>query len=387
MKKNTLSYTVSIVAYQFTLLTMGATLLQSYLIERGFSEESTGFFFSSMRAVQVLTILFAMFAAERCRRPKIPTAFTQLGAIPLALFFLSLSGELGVDALPLYLFGGVLNVAIGVYSILSYRLPYSVMDMRDYGRISGMAGAISSLVTLSASLLISLLGERIAFASLMRAAFAVAAACAILGCLSTLRLRETPLPPQDTAARCRLLCYRPFTVLIPATLLRGLATGVFTLSATLGYSAGLLDSRTASLMVILTGIFTMLGGFLYSFLTVRVAPRPLLLVACAGAAVMLSLMPLGGTPLFLVAFSLATLFIALVDYAVPVAVTRFVDHTMISRYTGGRMLLHTLGIALSGFLGILLSERVGILPPLVLAGVALLAFGLLFCRYLKKSNL
>ena len=51
------------------------------------------------------------------------------------------------------------------------------------------------------------------------------------------------------------------------------------------------------------------------------------------------------------------------------------------------MLLHTLGIALSGFLGILLSERVGILPPLVLAGVALLAFGLLFCRYLKKINL
>ena len=43
MKKNTLSYTVRIAAYQFTLLTMGATLLQSYLIERGFSEESTGF--------------------------------------------------------------------------------------------------------------------------------------------------------------------------------------------------------------------------------------------------------------------------------------------------------------------------------------------------------
>ena len=386
--KNTLRYTVGVISYQLTLLTMGATLLQSYLIERGFSEESTGFFFSSMRAVQVAVILLTMFAAERCRRPRIPTAFVCLGAIPLALYFLLLPEGVGISALPLYLLGGVLNVAFGVYNILSYRLPYAVMDMRDYGRISGLAGAVSALLTLLASLAISLLGEIVAFDTLMRTAFAATAVFALVGFLATLTLRETPLAlPDPSEGRPSLLRYRPFTALIPATLLRGLSAGIVALAATLGYMAGLLDSRSASLMVILTGVVTMLGGFAYTFLTTRVAPRPLLLVACTGAALTLPLMPLGGTPLFLAAFSLATFFITLVDYAVPVTVTRFVDHGMISRYTGGRMLLHNLGITLSGFLGVWLSERIGILLPLVLAGGMLLAFGLLFCRYLKKINL
>ncbi len=386
--KNTVRYTVGTVSYQFILLTMGATLLQSYLIERGFSEESTGFFFSSMRAVQVAVILLTMFAAERCRRPRIPTAFVFLGAIPFALYFLALPEGVGVSALPLYLLGGILNVAIGVYSIVSYRLPYSVMDMEHYGRISGLAGAVSALLTLLASLAISLLGEHIDFDPLMRAAFAATAAIAVLGFLSTLALRETPLAlPDPSTPRTPLLRYRPFTVLIPATLLRGLSGGIVSLAATLGYMAGLLDSRSASLMVILTGVVTMLGGFAYSYLITRVAQRPLLLVSCVGAALTLPLMPLGGVALFLVAFSLATFFITLVDYAVPVTVTRFADHTMISRYTGGRMLLHTLGIALSGFLGVWLAERVGILIPLLLAGGMLFAFGILFCRYLKKINL
>ena len=53
------------VFYRLLLLTLDGAVLQALLIECGFSEEKTGYFFSVMKILQVAAILLLSRAADR----------------------------------------------------------------------------------------------------------------------------------------------------------------------------------------------------------------------------------------------------------------------------------------------------------------------------------
>ena len=93
------------------------------------------------------------------------------------------------------------------------------------------------------------------------------------------------------------------------------------------------------------------------------------------------------TALYLTLYGVVYFFIMQIDHAVPVAVTKFVDYDMISRYTGGRMLLHTLGTSLAGFVAVGVCRAVGPLFLMLITAVAQITFSLTYYFYLKKSNL
>lgn len=382
--KNTAKYGISSVSYSFLALTLGGSFLQIYLIEQGFSDGATANFLSLMRAVQTAAIFLTMHLAARARRAAPASAAVFPAALPFCLLLL-LSGE--ALPLPLYLLGTPFYVAIGAYCIFSYRLPYTALRLEDYGRISGVTGAISAALTLTASLAVSLLQAFFPYRGIMRVVLSITAAVAVLGFFATLTLRERVAEaPPSPLPRVRLFAYRHFTALLTPNLLRGLTTGVMGIAVTLGYARGILDAKTAALSVVVTGGATMLGSLIYSLLPRRIAPVRPLLLATAAATLTMPLLLLGKAPLFFTALGLITLFTAVEDIAVPVAVVKLVDGDMIARYTGGRMLLHTLGTALGGFVAMPLFHAVGPLGLMLLTGGAHLAFGLFYYFYFKKTR-
>lgn len=358
--------------------------MQIYLIEKGFSDEATAVFLSTMRAVQTAMILLTMHVATRARRAAPPCAAVFPAAIPFCLFLLLARKA---APLPLYLLGSPFYVAIGAYCIFSYRLPYTALRLEDYGRISGISGAISAALTLAASLAVSLLQAVFPYDEIMRVVLLLSAAVAALGFFATLTLRERlPDTPKPPSARVRLLGYRHFTALLIPNLLRGLTAGVMGIAVTLGYARGILDARSATLAVVVTGGATMLGSLLYSLLPKRTAPVRPLLFATVAAALTLPLLLLGGAPLFFTALCLITVSTAVEDIAVPVAVVKLVDGDMIARYTGGRMLLHTLGTALGGFIAMPLFHAIGPLGLMLSTAAAHLAFGIFYYFYFNKAH-
>ena len=177
------------VFYRLLLLTLDGAVLQALLIECGFSEEKTGYFFSVMKILQVAAILLLSRAADRATHVKRDTALLFIGTVPLTLLLLSLSfmpSLLSGGGVPLlYATGAIYCVVIGAYNILSYKLPYAVMDMRDYGRLSGLSSALGGGASLLVSLLLTALTGAIGYFTAMRGAYIATLAFAALAVLVT----------------------------------------------------------------------------------------------------------------------------------------------------------------------------------------------------------
>ena len=393
MKRNHTLFCLHGVFYRLLLLTLDGAVLQTLLIECGFSEEKTGFFFSVMKILQVAAILLLSRAADRATRIKRDVALLFLGTVPLAILLLSLtlvpSLLAGGGAALLYVTGAVYCVVIGAYSILSYKLPYAVMDMRDYGRLSGLSGALGGGASLLLSLVLTILTGAIGYFTTMRLAYAFTLIFALLAVLITLGLREHATPQKKhEESKKSLFSYRPFTLLILPNLLRGFCSGIVAMAVTIGYTCNLLDAATANIAVVITGAVSLLGALVYAAIATRIRSGRILLVSGLSIALLLPLSVLfESTALYLTLYGVVYFFIMQIDHAVPVAVTKFVDYDMISRYTGGRMLLHTLGTSLAGFVAVGICRAVGPLFLMLITAVAQITFSLTYYFYLKKSNL
>ena len=386
------------VFYRLLLLTLDGAVLQTLLIECGFSEEKTGYFFSMMKILQVAAILLLSHAADRATRIKRDTALLFIGTVPLALLLLSLSFTPslleGGGAVLLYVTGAIYCVVIGAYSILSYKLPYTVMDMRNYGRLSGLSSALGGGASLLFSLLLTALTGAIGYFIAMRGAYITTVVFAALAILVTLGMRERNEPPQaiekatPNAKKTSLLSYRPFTLLILPNLLRGFVSGVVAMAVTIGYACNLLSAASASIAVVITGAVSLLGSLFYAAIASRIRASRILLVS--GIAITL-LLPASvlfeSTVLYLTLYGVTYFFVMQVDHAVPVAVTRFVDYDMISRYTGGRMLLHTLGTSLAGLVSVGICRILGAPILMLTAAATEITFALVYYFYLKKLKL
>ena len=386
------------VFYRLLLLTLDGAVLQALLIECGFSEEKTGYFFSVMKILQVAAILLLSRAADRATHVKRDTALLFIGTVPLTLLLLSLSfmpSLLSGGGVPLlYATGAIYCVVIGAYNILSYKLPYAVMDMRDYGRLSGLSSALGGGASLLVSLLLTALTGAIGYFTAMRGAYIATLAFAALAVLVTVGMREHTAPPQSAAeavsteGKARLLSYRPFTLLILPNLLRGFVSGVAAMAVTIGYACGLLDATSANIAVVITGAVSLLGSLSYAAIASKIRAGRILLISGIAVAILLPVSVLfESTALYLALYGIGYFFITQIDHAVPVAVTRFVDYDMISRYTGGRMLLHTLGTSLAGLVSVGICRALGAPVLMLAAAAAEIAFALVYYFYLKKLKL
>ena len=216
-------------------------------------------------------------------------------------------------------------------------------------------------------------------------------AFAALAVLVTVGMRETAAPPaapKREEASTRLFSYRPFTLLILPNLLRGFGSGIIAMAVTIGYTCGLLDASSANVAVVITGAVSLLGALAYAAIAGRIRSGRIILFSGGTVALLLPASVIfESTALYLALYGVAYFFIMQIDHAVPVAVTKFVDYDMISRYTGGRMLLHTLGTSLAGFVAVGICRAVGPVFLMLIAAVALLSFAMSYYFYLKKLKL
>ena len=92
------------------------------------------------------------------------------------------------------------------------------------------------------------------------------------------------------------------------------------------------------------------------------------------------------TAAFISFFGLAYFFLHLINTAVPIVVVQIVDYNIIGQYSGWRMLLHTLGVSISGFVCIPLFNLIGVFTTIVLSGMTQLVSGIAYYLYLTKNE-
>lgn len=378
---------------QIMLICTTGSVLQTVLLEMGLTPETTNQFMSVQSAVQVLAILVFSSWSDRVKKPIEGYGLNCFAFFPFLIFlFLYCRSWSGSPQLfvVLFLTAIIYSAGTGVSNVLSYKMPYKIMDMAEYNKVSATTGVLTGITALALSCGLTWLQGKFAFFSVMQSAFAIAALALLIRifAISTLKPTHTLSEKKGESAQYHLFRYKPFTDFIIPNLIRGLSCGLIGMAVSVGYYTGHLDSHSAMLLTAITSLVTVLGCGIYAVIAGKISDRLILLAASVGVFLFMPLITaFSSTVNFLVFYGLAWFMVVFINYAVPVAVTRIADYNIMGRYSAGRMLLHTGGAMLAGFLCVPLFRLIGVQPTMFAFAGMQLASGICYYIYMKKNNI
>ena len=155
-----------------TLYNLGFTfctgaIMQTFLIQAGFSAEQVYVLNSLMQIMQVSMMLVLTFLSDKIKRVKLVTSISCLSLSLLTCVFLigAINVELikNVYVVTVFIVASISYVGVGLYNILAYCLPYYTIDMKDYGKMTGISTSIAGGVSFLASLVYSILLSKFSY--------------------------------------------------------------------------------------------------------------------------------------------------------------------------------------------------------------------------------
>ena len=121
----------------FTFCT--GAIMQTFLMQVGFSEQQVYILNSLMQIMQVAMMLVLTFLSGKIKRVKAVTSisYLSLSLLTAVLLMGAINPELIKRGyvIAVFIASGISYVGVGLYNILSYCLPYYTIDMKDYGKM------------------------------------------------------------------------------------------------------------------------------------------------------------------------------------------------------------------------------------------------------------
>ena len=356
------------------MMCCSGSLLQSFLLYIGVNEQNVYLHSSLITAVQAIVMFLLIFFAGKIRSPRIAKACSYLLLIVMAVAFLvgALLPKISKTYLLwLFIASAVSYVGYGAYSIFSYVVPYQIMDMREYGKVTSISSVVSGAVTFGLSFLHAYLVSALDYKTLMAWCFVLSAACFLLTAICDFMLKEIAAAPQQkqTGIQELIAVFKNkdvYALLVP-NFARGLSMGVYSVVAVLAISKNVVDKTSAAYITVLTYLATMGGNLLLSFLFRKIKAKPLLLISTLGASVTLPLLFSGGKAVFFSLLFLTTFFRIIVDTCIPVSAAEIIPQSQIGGFTSIRMLVFMAATSVSTLIISLIQGWVGTTGLLIFA--------------------
>lgn len=391
MRINENKYIVSSITYSVALLLISGSVIQAFLLENGISETRVALFLSIVQIVQVVSMLVVSMLVDRVKNVLRVCALSTIFQLALygALILLCILNDLTINLkYTLVLSSGIFtNIIQAIYSTISYKMPYHIIDMRRFGYLSAVIGIATGLVCSVVTAVMSYFTKNYHYNTVMLFSFIVGAIALVLAYVTTklykdIRDKNTVSPTAQKSVN--LLKYKPFTALIVPNLFRGFCTGILSVCMTVGFSLGITDKASGATLSFLLQIAVILSCLVYAFLSKKNVDRWIIVISSVFLLISMPFMFVGNITVFYVVYFIANFFISFVNYSVPVAITNFVDYEHIGAYSSWRMLIHTLGIALSNALLTPMLSLFGPILLFIIAGICQLVSGISYFVCIKK---
>jgi len=368
--------------YAHTILTgitsfvIGGGVLQTFLLEYGIGESRVSMAVAVFQIVQAGVMLLFASRLEQVRGLLKVARRLLLLELPLlaAMGIIALKGGDPDVIFPVLLIAGILtNIGLGLAGTVGYKIPYILIDMDDYGRISGLQGTLSGLLCMGlAALLPLLLGyfsyRQIAPMLPLAGITSLLLTMAVYACM-----KEERRPPKIYGTRIDLLKYRPFLKIILPSLARGFGSGLLGFMTTIGYHAGLLNDKSSSMAVFITYATSMLGNLVFAKLTGRERDPKILRVCGIALAVLMPFLIIGNDlVLFLIIFTLCQFFRTMVDVGIPVSLAHVLDYEAVIQVAAWRLALGMASASLAVWAAVPMVDAIGYVPTFLIGGLLML---------------
>ena len=402
-KSNEIKYYISqpIHACGFALVGTGS-IIQGFLIKSGVSDDNVTKFVSAMLIVQMLMMTLSSKAVENMKGMIRLSSLLPLLHIPLLgtmMYFCLGNGTPNAVFFSVLAAGILASVAYGLHGVLSYKLPYKIMNIKEYGRILGVSGVFLGLFSTLFSFVINYFttSEKYDYFTVMIFFFAFGIAMFVLNAFVAGSYKEVSdnnvsTEKAEKEEKINIFRYKPFYILLVPNLMRGFHTGVWAVILVIGNTSGIVGGESGALLSALLQLALMIGCFIYSRIASKAEDGKLIFFSSLATAILAPLMLVGKNPAMFFAFYLVvSLFKNFIDYGVPTAITKIVDYRCIGQYSAWRMVLHTLGTALGGMAVPYMMSLFGAYGTLIIAGALQAGSGFVYFWYTniyaKKHNI
>lgn len=375
------------------------TLLQTFLSVNGVSSEMIGTFTATLSVVQMLVILLSSAIVDGMKNP-IKAAAACMTCMPV-YFLVALPFALWNDVPVKLLFGVTLTAGIvqnlfgGLNTVLDYRIPFLIIDMRRYGKLCSVAGLIGGVVMVVFSTVTTWLTAVFDFNRVIAVMYVFSLLGLLAGAVVTAKCKPVFQPPKESSTQKvglrAIFRLRAFWILLLPNLMRGFCSGVNGMLATIGiFELGLNASQGAALSIVFTAM-ALVGAFCCMKLSGRMYLPKIYLLFSAMICCALPMVMAGHTfPVFVAAYVVVLLATSICDWAVPVLISKVIPYECIGSYTSLRMGTHTGGIALGSLVAGLALGKIPIVWLLLFAGCMQLGSSVvyyLFCRNKDREML
>ena len=378
----------------FTFCT--GAIMQTFLLQAGFSSSQVYVLNSLMQIMQVAMMLVLTFLSGKIKRVKLVTSISYLSLILLAGVFLvgAINPELIKSGyvIAVFITAGVSYVGVGLYTILSYCLPYYIIDMKDYGKMVGISTAIAGGASFLVSLVYSILLSKFSYMKTTAVFFVVSIVCFVLASAvcASMRVKTAERGGEASGKNDFIAVFKnkyTYVLLIP-NFTRGLSVGIFNVIATIAISTSILNETTSSYLNVILQIATFAGNVFFAFAYKKLSAKNVLLFATLGVCISFPFSLELGVVGFFCCFAAASFFRLVTDTAIPVIITEIIPEEQIGSYTSIRMLIFTGAQAVATLLITPLKNAIGYGGVLIFATVMLFICGVTYyavARSVKRS--
>ena len=392
MKKNPLKYLLSENLYLITGLLTTGTILQTFFLEMGLDEKSISYFEAISLIIQSASIFLLSGFIEKKSDIKglyiLSNLFKNILIIPMLIYCFYRGGSLTTAFIIICVVAFISQISYGVQTVTSYKYPYHVIKMENYGSILAKVSITGHICAAVFSYLIMLNNEKLGFFNSMRYILIFGIVLSVISYIiiySTKTINEYSENTQSDKS-INIFKYRPFYVLLLPNLSRGIFSGVISVAAIIGSYNNALNSSNTLILVTIIEISTMIGSLIYSRICKKDIDGKIILLFSVLSFFSLIFIGTANTYVFIISFFIVKVVSSVIDIAVPVAVTKIVDYSHIGRYSALRMLTHTLGTAIGSAIIINIIEAFGKLSAILFTGICILICGVAYYLYFKNNK-
>ena len=398
LKSNEIKYYMRGVTGVFAGLSTCGGILTAYYAFLGFSNQQIASFSSVGSAIQIIVYIASIFVADRMKNIKHWIAWLTLSSVLpcLALLPFSLTDEPNTAAAYyLYLAASCANSLLaGLAGSLTYRLPYLIINMKDFARLENVNSIISNCFSIGSKILLTFLTAFFFLRQLMFWGMLIGIFFSVIYTLLTLSLKIDPSydsnseenasaatsgKPAFSLEKLKMIQIRYFHV---PNLLRGLSSAAIGLSTVVFMNEITPDTTAMSTLSTLMAVSSILAAMLYQALRKKITTVKLYLASSVAMFIGLGSCLIGkNIVIFFLFFFLAYFGYMIISTAGAVYATEIVGYYDIGTYSAVRMIALMTGTAI-GSQGIAIAmDHIPTLPILAVCGMCQLISGILYYRF------
>ena len=401
MKSNELKYYLRGIAGIFAGLGACGGVLTAYYAELGFTNSQIASFSTIGSIMQVLVYVGSIFLADRFQKIKEWIAWLSLSSVLPCLALLPFCMPEAVmdtaSAYPLYLAATCINnLMAGLAGLLMYRLPYLIIDMKDFARLENINSIVSNVFSIASKAVLTFFTALFTLRQIMHAGMLIGILFSVLYTVLVLSMKIDS-STEDTGSSSipsgagistrssfslEKLQKKEISYFHLPNFLRGISSGAMTLIAVVCMNEISSDATILSALTTLMAVSTILASLVYQALRKKITTVKLYLASSVVMCIFLTLMLVGNhVIIFFCCFFLAYIGYIIISTAGAVYATEIVGYHDIGTYTALRLIAIMGGTALASQTIAIAMDYIPAILIMTICGLCQLISGIMFYRF------